>query len=190
MSRRTALLVLATFIGGFVGGIVGGQVFGPGRAEAQGSAEPALTKAALIDWLKGADVTVKSLTAPKVTTATLEVPQEKCLASAAACTEPGVPKTVVTNQGITVVSTRLVNNAPAPAKWASLGFVDGDKNLKLEMADAVSERYSSMEVLPKAVQMLEFRVKGMSRASLGVDHAGRAFLEVKKDQMKELTPKK
>lgn len=190
MSRRTAVVVLCTFIGGFVGGVIGGQLFGPGRAEAQAPAEPALTKAALVEWLKGADLTVKSLTAPKVTTAALEVPQEKCLSTAAACTEPGVPKTVVTNQGISVVSTRIVNNAPAPQKWASLGFVDGDKNLRLEMADAVSERYSTMEVLPKAVQMLEFRVKGQSRASLGVDHAGRAFLEVKKDQMKELTPKK
>jgi hypothetical protein len=190
MTRRTAFLVLVTFVGGFLGGMVGGQVLGPGRAEAQAPAEQALTKTALVEWLKGADLSVRSLTAPKVTTAALEVPQEKCLASAAACAEPGVPKTTVTNQGISVASTRLVNNAAAPAKWATLGFVDGDKNLKLEMADAVSERYSSMEVLPKAVQMLEFRVKGMSRASLGVDHAGRAFLEVKKDQMKELTPKK
>ena len=188
MYKRVAFFTLITFIGGFAGGLAGSALLGPARAEAQG--EPALTKAALVEWLRTADLTVKSLTAPKVTTAALEVPQEACLSNAAACAAVGVPKTVVTNQGLSIATQRLVDNAAAPAKWMTLGFVDGDKNLKFEMADAVSERFTSMEVLPKAVQMLEMRVKGVSRASLGVDHAGRAFLEVKKDQMKELTPKK
>ena len=121
-----------------------------------------------------------------MTASTLEVQPEACFTKSSACNEPAVPRTVITNRGLKIASQRLVNNAPAPHKWITLGFSDEDKNLKLEIADELSSRYSVMELLPKAVQLLEFRVKGVSRASIGVDHEGRAFQEVKKDKMKGL----
>ncbi|MDD5707858.1 MAG: hypothetical protein PHR35_18215, partial [Kiritimatiellae bacterium] len=155
-------------------------------AAAQWQAEPAMTRTQIVEWPKSADLTVKSLTASKVAAAAVEVKPDSCIANPAACDAPGMVTTVITGSGIKVASLRAADKKLVPHKWVSLGFSDGDKNLKLELADDVSNRQSVMELLPKAVQMLEFRVLGQSRASLGVDHSGRAFMEVKKDKMKDL----